>query len=198
MRPADRVREGSELSSSLSPPFSAVSLPRSLWEKPKQGGEQQKGEEEYSFRHSGGGRLLRKHIFKYLSEGKKNAPVRSGRGTTISTRMCLRKRSGYRPPDPINAKIVSIRWAAGTGLAGRKAGGRGGLAAFGFVPGAPGSGGAFPRSAALRERSLLPPPFSFPLLVPFPSVPSFPSSPTAFIPAGKPLPAEEGGFDSLN
>lgn len=29
--------------------------------------------------------------------------------------MCLRKRSGYRPPDLINAKIVSICSARGTG-----------------------------------------------------------------------------------
>uniref|UniRef100_A0A3P9JQB0 Regulator of G-protein signaling 20 n=1 Tax=Oryzias latipes TaxID=8090 RepID=A0A3P9JQB0_ORYLA len=64
----------------LSPPFLAVSLPRSLWEKPKQGGDQQKGEEEYSFQHSGGGRLLRKYIFKYLSGGgkEKKNPQRTG------------------------------------------------------------------------------------------------------------------------
>lgn len=105
------------------------------------------------------------------------------------TRMCLRKRSGYRPPDLINAKIVSI-WSAAltslrTGRWGWERGGvrRGGGAAFSLISPSPVSSRrqGFSALRAVEEKVglrdsfpplpfcpsfLTPPPLSSPLLSP--------------------------------
>ena len=143
----------------------------------------------FFFRYSGGGRIFRKinqkkkkkkdihphllpppHWCGAAEEEKKN------------TRMCLRKRSGYRPPDLINAKIVSIWSAAETsvnaGSGAEGSGGEGRCFQFNFPPlWSPVSGGAFPRSAVFRKRSVsvtpsLPSPPSFPPLLSPPLPPS--------------------------
>lgn len=156
--------------------FLTVSLSRSLWEKPKQEESGIRGEEEedtFFFRYSGGARIFRKR-----KKNVPNLPVRSSRrrksphGCASESAADTALRTLLMPRLWVYVRLQERGWTRGGG-------GRGwGACCFQFDPPvrAPVSGGAFARSAALRERSVSSTPSPSPPLpsfLPFSSLLSF-------------------------